>query len=54
MAGLEARTAELRRGRSLPLTLSWVVVKDEGEGGGFMFPADARHLEGRRLVISAK
>lgn len=53
-AGSDALTAELRRGRSLPLTLSWVVVKDEGKGGGLMFPADSRHLEGQRLVVSAK
>lgn len=53
-AGSDARTAELRRGSFLPLTLSWVVVKDEGKGGGLMFPADSRHLEGQRLVISAK
>ena len=49
-AGSEARTAELGRGRYLPLTLSWVAVKDGGKGGGFMFPADARDSEIRHLV----
>lgn len=49
-AGSEARIAERGRGRYLPLTLSWVAVKDGKKGGGLRLQADARDSEGRHLV----